>query len=223
MRIAYQTSFEEGFYDWEDTPEVTVPNGWAPAWWDPNKKRPEYDKKDKEAGQPEVRTGRYAACFFHAFTEIDGILYKQFDVTPGSPVEASVYCMGVIAADAGMGMTIGIDPGGGLDFQNEGFYQEWWSTYMDEYANRVWKQIVVKDISGEEGRITVFLRAKNDHARQPLVSHWDDFVFKVEDGTPPPTGGLMEHLSEIQTALDTTVAYVQTTSKTLRYLPVDEQ
>jgi len=222
MRIVYQTSFEEGFYDWEGVPEVTIPIGWEPAW-DPDKPRPEFDKKDKEAGATEVRTGRYAASFFHTFANIDGVLYKQFAVTPGCLVQASVYCMGVIAADASMGMTIGIDPNGSLEFERDDYYAEWWSTYMPEYEDRIWHKVSVATTVGVDGLATVFLRAKNDYARQPLVTHWDDFVFMVEDGSPPPvTGDLMGHLDKIQKALDDTVSYVQTSSKTLTYLPVNE-
>jgi len=223
MRIVYQSSFEEGFYDWEGVPEVTIPIGWAPAW-DASKPRPEYDKKDKESGQPEVRTGRYAACFFHVFTQIDGVLYKEFAVTPNSKVEATVYCMGVIAPDADMAMGIGIDPNGGLIFNNDAFYGEWYATYDPDYEDRVWKQIKVEATSGPEGKITVFLRAKNNWDRQPLVTHWDDVVLKIEDGSSPPpvTSTLIEYLDAIQKALDDTYAYVQTSSKTLTYLPVSE-
>jgi hypothetical protein len=194
MAKFYETSFEEGFYDYEGIGELTCPNGWTPKWVQgttPGRlHRPEYDAKDRDIGQPEVRTGRYAANFFTVHATHDGCLFRKFSVGAGKLVRASVWCMNVTrdkqGGSGGHGMQIGIDPTGGEDHTAESVvYGDWWSSYMDEWEEREWIKVTTEAIS-QADEISVFLRAKCDFPVDINASHWDDFVLEVGEAPPPP-------------------------------------
>jgi hypothetical protein len=204
METFFQTTFDEGFEDYKKIRELTVPKGWTPAWVDGNEPgvlhRPEYDQKDKQAGQPEVHTGRFAANFFTVHATHDACLYRTFKVGKGKGVRARVMVMGVsheddMVTDGGHGMQVGIDATGGTDFTAlSAVYGDWYSSYMKgkkfgdmEYKERKWVEVGVDAISEAE-EITVFLHSKADFAVDINASHWDDFVLEVGDPsevTPP--------------------------------------
>ena len=195
MKVFYKTSFDDGFYDYQDIGELTCPSGWTPKWLESGGgqgvlHRPEYDLKDTKLGQPEVRTGRYAANFFTVHSTHDGCLVRKFAVGAGNPVRAIVWCMNVTfdqdGSHGGHGMRIGIDPTGGEDHAGENVvYSDWWSSHMAEWKERVWKKLAVETVS-QADEITVFLHAKNDYPVDISASHWDDFVLKVgEKGELP--------------------------------------
>ena len=187
METVYQTSFEEGFYDYQGIGELTCPNGWTPKWVQgPGGgvlHRPEYDAKDDDKNQPEVRTGRFAANFFTVFATHDGCLYRKFKVEPGKLVRASVWCMNVTNSrtgqDGGHGMRVGIDPTGSQDHTGVSVvYGDWWSSYMEDWQEREWRQVTVETIA-QSDEITVFLHAKCDFPAAINASHWDDFMLEV--------------------------------------------
>lgn len=197
MQKVFESSFEEGFYDYQGIGELTCPNDWTPAWRPTVGPgilhRPEYDAKDAGIGQPEVRTGRYAANFFTVHATHDGCLYRKFKVGKGNGVRASVWCMGVTfdrenKPSGGHGMRVGIDPTGGVDHTaSTVLYGDYWSSYMPEWKERVWHQVDVEAVA-EADEITVFLHAKNDYPVVISASHWDDFVLEVggaDEVTPP--------------------------------------
>jgi hypothetical protein len=195
MKPVFQTSFAEGFYDYQGIGELTCPNGWTPAWIQgPGNgvlHRPEYDAKDKEKGQPEVRTGRFAANFFTVYATHDGCLYARFRIGKGRRVRASIWCMNVTNSasgqDGGHGMRVGIDPSGGRDHTSDDVvYGEWWSSYMDEWVERKWQMVTTETVS-QTDEITVFLHAKCDYAADINASHWDDFVLEVGEVEAAPT------------------------------------
>jgi hypothetical protein len=192
MRTVYKSSFDEGFYDYQGEGELTCPTGWTPQWIQgPGGgvlHRPEFDAKNKELGQPEVRTGQYAANFFTVFATHDGCLYRKFKVKKGSYVRASVYCMNVSNSSAGHngghGMRIGIDPAGGEDHTAQTVeYGEWWSSYMPEWREREWHKVEVETVALAD-EITVFLHGKADYAADINASHWDDFRLEMADAVP---------------------------------------
>jgi hypothetical protein len=187
MQTVFETSFEEGFYDYQGIGELTCPNDWKPQWVQgPGQgvlHRPEYDAKDREKGHPEVRTGRYAANFFTVFATHDGCLYRRFRVGAGKLVRATVWCMNVSRSrdgtDGGHGMRIGIDPTGGQDHTALTVeYGEWWSSYMSDWKEREWRKVEVQTISQSDD-ITVFLHAKCDYPADINASHWDDLKLQV--------------------------------------------
>ncbi len=192
METIFKSSFEEGFYDYQGTGELTCPTGWTPKWIQgPGGgvlHRPEYDAKNRQKGQPEVRTGQYAANFFTVFATHDGCLYRKFKVKKGSYVRASVYCMNVTNSstgkDGGHGMRIGIDPTGAEDHTALTVqYGEWWSSYMPEWREREWHKVEVETIA-QADEITVFLHAKADYPADINASHWDDFKLETADAMP---------------------------------------
>jgi hypothetical protein len=193
MQKVFESSFEEGFYDFEGISELTCPNGWTPVWVESTEAglnhRPEYDFKDRDLGHPEVRSGRWAANFFTTFATHDGALYRRFRVGIGRGIRVSVWCMGVThdpsGIDGGHGMQIGIDPTGGTDHTAATVvYGDWWSSYMKDegWAEGVWKQVDAETVSQTE-EITVFLRAKCDFKAEINASHWDDFVLELGDAS----------------------------------------
>jgi hypothetical protein len=204
MDTIFQSSFEEGFTDYQGIGELTVPVGWTPDWIDGNEPgvlhRPEYDRKDQWVGQPEVHSGRYAANFFTTHATHDGCLYRKFRVGKGKGVRASVWVMGIShekdgVTDGGHGMQLGIDPTGGTDFSAlTVIYGDYYSSYMKgsrfgemEYVEGKWAQITVEAVAAEE-EVTLFLHSKCDYAVDINASHWDDLTVEVGDAsevTPP--------------------------------------
>jgi LysM repeat protein len=188
--ILWRSSFEEGFYDYQDAGELTVPNGWTPVWEerDPDDpldqlNRPEYDVKDIYLGHPEVRTGRYAAAVFTVFSTHDTALYRRFTVEPGRRVLASVWAMGVSSAPdgrrGGLGMRIGIDPTGGVDPHAPTVeYSLYWSTHLTDWRDREWRKLQVEATSQSE-TMTVFLASSADWPVDVNASHWDDLLIRV--------------------------------------------
>lgn len=206
MDTVFQSSFDEGFYDFQGIGELTCPNGWTPDWiefeHDPPGvlHRPEYDFKDSQLGQPEVHSGRWAATFNTRHATHDGCLYRKFQVGKGKGVRARIWTMGVsheddMKTDGGHGMRVGIDPTGGEDHTDlTVVYGDWYSSYMKgsqfgdmRYREGKWVEISSEVVSGAE-EITVFLHARADFAVDINASHWDDFVLEVGDAsevTPP--------------------------------------
>lgn len=204
METFFQSSFEEGFYDYKGIGELTCPNDWTPDWIDGDAPgvlhRPEYDLKDKQKGQPEVHSGRFAANFFTAHATHDGCLYRKFQVGKGKGVRVRVMTMGVsheddMVTDGGHGMRVGIDPTGGEDHTDLSVvYGDWYSSYMkgkkfgaQEYREGKWVEVSAETVS-EVDEVTVFLHSRADFAVDINASHWDDFVVEVGDASeiPPP-------------------------------------
>ncbi len=188
----FATSFEEGFYDYQNIPELTCPAGWTPAWLSSDKPgvlhRPEYDAKDRDRNQPEVRTGRFAANFFTVFATHDGCLYRKFRVGKGCGVRASVWCMNVShdrggVGHGGHGMRIGIDPTGGTDHTAATvIYGDYWSSHMPGWKGREWRQVDTEAVADAD-EITVFLHARSDYPVEISASHWDDLVIEVGEAS----------------------------------------
>jgi hypothetical protein len=196
MNVSYRSSFEEGFYEFNGESELTCPNEWKPAWkWDPHEgtlDRPEYKPKDIDAGEPEVRTGRFAANFYTSHATHNACLYRKFTVGSGSKVKASVWCMGVTHDNAGggggLGMRVGIDPTGGVDHTASTVeYSLYWSSHLPDWRERQWRQRDV-EVTAEADEITVFLHAQCDWPVDINASHWDDFALDATGGTGDDNG-----------------------------------
>ncbi|MBN1814692.1 MAG: hypothetical protein JXA14_22825 [Anaerolineae bacterium] len=195
MRILCMDGFEKGFFDWQDIPELTIPNDWGLDWdEDPEKRpgilvRPEYDEKFKT---PEVRSGHSSVAIHTRDATHRTVLFKQFEAEPGALHRASVWAMGVTGpkGSSGHGMQVGIDPTGRLDFRAPSVvWGEWYSQYMKTWEDRKWVQISAV-ARAENDTITVFLRSQNDYKRDAF-GHFDDFLLEVEgdDDTPSPEPG----------------------------------
>ena len=189
--VLFRSSFDEGFYDYEEIGALTVPDGWVPVWVERGAdtpldqlNRPEYDFKDIELGHTEVRTGRYAASIFTVFATHDGALYRRFSVAPGRLVRASVWAMGVSHDQAGrsggLGMRVGIDPTGGTDPHAPTVeYGLYWSAHLADWHEAEWRQVEVEAVA-QADRITVFLASVSDWPVNVNASHWDDLLIQVE-------------------------------------------
>jgi len=190
--IAYQTSFEEGFYDYQGQGEVTCPNGWVPGWKEESAsmKRPEWDSKRKADGHPEIRTGSFAANFFSTYSQMKACLYRLFNLTPGARFRASVWCMAKSTGACVRGMQMVADPNGGNDWEKAGLpASEWWSSPDNPSYDGDWHQLTVEGTIGAGGQLIVFLRGNTDDAIAHHGVHWDDFVLEVEAGVTPPEPG----------------------------------
>jgi hypothetical protein len=195
MKTVFQSSFEEGFYDYQGISELTCPNGWTPRWVRGPAggilHRPEYTIKDRHLGHPEVHSGRYAANFYTVYATHDACLYRKFRVGAGKVVRASAWCMNVTHSggngrDGGHGMRIGIDPTGGEDHTALTVeYGPWWSSYLPEWKERTWHELGAEVLS-EADVVTLFLHAKCDYAADINASHWDDVTLSVAEGLPAP-------------------------------------
>ena len=174
MRTVYQTSFEEGDYNYQDDDHMTCPIGWEPGWDEHYGPRPEWAMKDTTLGHPEVRSGRYAANFFHVHIKYEGYLIKKFSLTPGTRFRASVYCYGVHDNPGGAGMIL----------RANGYESKWWGTNEPDYQDRVWRQLVVEGVVDETGILQIVLLGRTDHDIS-WHTHWDDFVLEVDDKLPP--------------------------------------
>jgi hypothetical protein len=198
MHTIFKTSFESGFEDYQGIGELTVPKDWTPDWVDGNEPgvlhRPEYDRKDKQAGQPEVYSGRYAANFFTVHATHDACLYRKFKVGKGKGVRIRAMVMGVShedngVTDGGHGMRLGIDPSGGTDFTALSVvYGLYYSSYMKglrygdrRYQEGKWVEVTAEAVS-QADEITVFMHSKCDFAVDINASHWDDL--EVQIGEP---------------------------------------
>lgn len=177
--------FEDGFYDYQGIGELTVPKEWTPKWR-PDWARPEFDAKDKNKGQPEVRTGRYAATIFLPWKRFDGFLVRKFNTGSNRRVRASVWAMSVSRNNTGgyggHGSQIGIDPTGGDDPAAMGV---WWSGWT-ERKNDIWQYIETPLVTSESQYITVFIRSLVDWDSNFSGGHYDDFTLLGEQYTPPP-------------------------------------
>jgi hypothetical protein len=191
MQQVYRSSFGDGFYDYQGIGELTCPKGWTPTWLPSTGQgvlhRPEFDAKDRHLGHSEVRNGRYAANFFTVFATHDAALYRRFRIGAGKGIRASVWCMNVTrdshGRPGGHGMQIGIDPTGGIDHTAESVvYGDYWSSYMEGWKEREWRQVDTETVSQSDD-ITVFLRARCDYKVEINASHWDDFVIEVGDAS----------------------------------------
>ena len=151
--------------------------------------RPEYDGKDKFAGQPEVHSGRFAANFFTVFSTHDACLYRTIDVDvkAGDAVRVTVMAMSV-AHDKDNphnhgthGLRVGIDPAGGEKFDGLNVrYGDWYASHDSDYQERKWVKLTAEAIA-EADKITVFMHSRAEFAVQISASHWDDLVVEVLD------------------------------------------
>lgn len=193
MQTIFQSTFDEGFEDFQGIRELTVPKGWTPDWVDGHEPgvlhRPEYDQK--KSPQPEVHSGNFAANFFTVHATHDACLYRKFKVGKKKGVRFRAFVMGIsheddLVTDGGHGMRIGIDPSGGTDFSAlTVVYGDYYSSYMKghkfgdkEYKEGKWVEVSSEAVS-EEDEVTVFLHSKCDYAVDINASHWDDLVLEV--------------------------------------------
>jgi len=216
MTIIFEDGFEGAFYYADDkysgdtdVSELECPVGWKPDWVQGTEpginNRPEYKPKIKP--QPEVYEGERAVGIHSTFSSHDGVIYRQFDVTPGAKIKASVMAMG--KGDGGAGMVVGIDPTGGIDFKNldPAYWGEWWSTDVPDWVEAAWANIS-KEVIANAPKITVFLRS-NSRFPNNNTGHFDNFVLESDKDDPvdppvPPTppGGLVAQIQEIRTDLE---------------------
>jgi hypothetical protein len=211
MRLVQLDTFKE-FYDYEGIGELTCPVLWTPQWIEGEKAhegelvRPEYDKKDRTIGQPEIWHGDYAASISTTSATHTATLTRQFAVNPG-PVRATVMAMLKSSDDAGHGVRIGIDPYGGEDFQSEQVvWSAWYSTHPDDpgyggYQYGRWVELPV-DALAISGTITVHLLTHNDY-RENAAAHFD-YVQLFE--TDPGGSEVKDELIAIRDDLNAVIA-----------------
>jgi len=207
-------SFEDGFYAFDGIDELTCPMEWEPDWVDGTEPgvnhRPEY--KPKKKPQEEIFDGEFSASIHTRFASHDGVLWRQFSVTPGVIVRASVYAMGK-GSGGGHGMVLGIDPRGHINHTDQGVvWSDWWSQDENDWAEGKWKQVAV-EIIPQSSTITVFLRSKAREKAELSAAHFDLFQMYIEDDDPPPEGGVWEHIENIRNAVDQLEDYLKENQK----------
>lgn len=183
MRVAYQTSFEDGFEYYNLESALNCPVGWIPKWNDTHQ-RPEYSPKDADQGHPEVRTGRFAAGFYSRWSEMSACLTKSFSFAPGTNFRGTVWAM-YVATAKGFGQALKAGSPGDWDAAMDS--SPWWDNNSGA-QDRVWKELVVEGTVDQTGILNIYLLAHTDNAMEGGHSHWDDFKLEVEDGSPPVTG-----------------------------------
>ena len=197
MNEIYRTSFNEGFYRWNDEGEMTCPRDAFPAWAHTTEPgvlhRPEYKPKDTTIGQPEVLTPPYAAGFFWIHSTGDGALVFEVPVAIGAAVEAEVQCMGVGVG----GMAIGISVEPVVAGPHEPDYLdnlevnwgEWWSSDVPDWNEREWRKVISVQRFATHDRVWVLLRGKARDAMPFFGAHWDDLVVLADEEPIPPDPG----------------------------------
>jgi LysM repeat protein len=185
--------------------EIFTPQGWTTFW---NAGTNPAD--GRRYGRPEckvipdapphlgpparVRSGHYAVMQFGTFRSIDSGLYQAVSgLTPGATVKLSAYAhawscgqdepMAYSCGDNyNMLFRVGIDPNGGTDPWSQSVV--WASGYSyDEYR----KIGPVEAQVGENGRVTVFLRATSKWAYKHNNIYWDDAKLVYTEPPAPPT------------------------------------
>jgi hypothetical protein len=202
--VAYETSMT-GFYDFVENgvpqAEVTVPGGSVPlyehhegnaAWL----ARPEWDKKDTNAGQPEVRTPPLAAGFFTMYSTLEAALVWRVPVTPGSKVRASIWSMtktgggrpgtrlGIALTDPGSGAIAVNAMATGGKFTGALEAKAQWGAWQ-EHANDVWGQLHSPEVTATGPYVWVLANGRNDDPK-PGHTHWDDLLVESDNAVVPP-------------------------------------
>lgn len=157
--------------------------------------RPEW--KMRRTPQREIHTGQQASGIHMPSATHDTALWRTFPAIPGTDYEARIWVLGDSTSDSGHGITIGVDPVGGDDFQSGNVdYQDWYSQYESgsivPWENQKWVQVTCA-VTALADRITVFCRSSCNFRGNPAAV-FDDFELWAEEGTPPPGpgGGLTE-------------------------------
>lgn len=204
-------SFENGFYEYEGISELTVPNGWTPAWVQGEGNvnvRPEY--KPKHTPDPEIYDGEWSASIHTRFASHDGVIYRRFNVGSGSNIIASIYAMNILPEGAeisGHGLRLGIDPFGDVNHLSESIvWSDWWSQYMAEWKSGVWKELRLPMVKATSNYVTVFAHSKCDYAGDISAAHFDLFTMTYDASAPVPGDDLMEHIQAIRIGLADTQA-----------------
>jgi hypothetical protein len=200
-QIVFQTSMDEGFYDYQGIGELTVPVGSVPLWEhdgsdDAVLNRPEYDRR----AVPHVHTAPNAAGAFTMFTTMEEAIVYEIACKPSDEVRASVWCNGVDGQQSGLGLRLGIateNPGAGaIEVQaNDGKFagvledKAVWGDWFNGRPDDVWEQVWTPVVAATGARVWIMLNARKD-VSAPGHSHWDDLVVEIRGNGSgePPTG-----------------------------------
>ena len=182
-------------YD-QNVGELKVQEGWEPFWlWqgedpeDPSKlRRPEYFVSH---GDDPDDPGDFCQAVQTTFSTTDCCVWRQYTTQPGATLLATVKAMLDSESGAQNGTQMGIDPLGGTDM-HAGSVE--WSEWLgqDPETDKKWQTLTLGDAIAQSTKVTVFLRAKTDYAKNS-ATHWDDFLLQADIGSPeppdPPEGG----------------------------------
>lgn len=210
--VFYRTSFDEGFHAHDGISELTVPNGFEPDWEEGPEEgmldRPEF--KPKETPQPEVRTPRFAASLGTTFASHRAVLAKTLTgIEAGTDLRITCWAMGVShhndgSVGGGLGQVVGIGDAG-VSFLDANDWGEWWSSDIEGWAEREWKEIRL-EIEAPTDDPVLYLRSDARVAWQAQYSHFDDLLVEVwvENGEPPPppTDGIQVYIDTLQWDID---------------------
>lgn len=201
----YQTSFNEGFYQYNNIGELTCPNEFTPDWEQGTEPgewvRPEY--KPKESPQPEVYSVPFSASIGTTFASHRGVLKKQLTgVKAGTRIRVSCQVMGVSFHDGGLvggglGQVVGIGPADKLFSSSSVVWGDWWSSDLKDSNNpfgqpwtqRTWVEVTVETIAQTDNPL-LFLRSDAREMWKAQYSHFDDLLVEVWSEAPEPGGDL---------------------------------
>ncbi|MCK5922483.1 MAG: LysM peptidoglycan-binding domain-containing protein, partial [Methylococcales bacterium] len=193
--------FENGFFSWNNVPELQVAHGWTP-WWiedanhNPVWRRPEWKPAVGQFYPNRVRSGEFAQQYFTFFgSHYAGIYQQVTNLTPGQSYQFSIYAQvwssisdNVTSQNpANPRLQIGIDPFGNT---NAGFSYPpstvIWSNeasmanVVDQYG------LMTVETIAQNSTITVYIRTSPDFSNKHNDMYFDDASL-VAVGTPPPT------------------------------------
>lgn len=185
--------FDQTWYQFEDVPELTIPESWSP-WWEQGTpqqvadgflKRPEYKPEPARLiSQPA------GVKWFTTFATHNAGLYQVVAVPAGKrvTVRASVQYWSEHTDGSGgaLACCIGIHPRGGTSPIDPGIVWSAWQGQDDKtWDGRSWRQVEVSTVS-ETNQVTVFLRSACRYRAKHNDSYWDNIIFTVEGETPDP-------------------------------------
>jgi hypothetical protein len=197
--------FDEGFYNFENVAEVSVPINWRP-WW---KQGTDKETKDGFFKRPEfkpelqrVRSGRSGIKWFTTFsTHLAGI-YTQVAVPKGAPLIFKAWGQYWSEHTDGSGgalmLSIGIDPTGSINPMGNSIV---WGEPLGQntspkWDGSTWRELQVAATAQAE-TVTLFLRSQCEWRAKHNDAYWDDVALYAQVDTPQPTGDIVDLLENI--------------------------
>ncbi len=198
VNLLLNPGFEDGFSQ-RGAGEVEVADGWFP-WWvqgTPDQtevgylRRPEYKPEiGRLFGYRRIHGGDFAQKYFTTYSTHVGGIYQQVSVRRGYRVTFSIWVQiwsssgdnpDDIVDDGDYKVSIGIDPGGGVDGSSPNVV---WSAPVRQYNQ--WVQLQVMAVA-QASTVTVFTRGAPLYRVKHNDSYWDDAVVVASaPPTPPP-------------------------------------
>lgn len=209
--------FEDGFYQYNDIPELTVPVGWQPFWLQgtPEQTADGYYRRPEFKPEPiRVFRGRTGAKLFTTFSTHDAGMYQHVLVPRGALVtvraHAQYWSEHTDGTSGGLAVRVGIDPEGGTDPWADRVVWGDWAGIDTGWNGQTWTQVTATAYA-ISALITVYLRSACRYRAKHNDSYWDAIEIECTGGQPPepeppaPGPGPDPDLIRILTSIDSTL------------------